>query len=107
MNLHFDTYAASGHHHHIATLKPGHSFRGVYLITDLPTLVRQDNEDFYSFTASDLTGKIRCLISTHRVHWDRSGHFAAQRVAMEGMASLINDDLTGMIRDLNPVNIIW
>ncbi|MBX8557081.1 hypothetical protein K5D56_21690 [Pseudomonas cichorii] len=107
MIVHFDAYSSSGHHHHIATLKPGDFFHGIYLITDHPTVVRQNDEEFYSFTASDLTGKIRCLIPTHRVHWTQSARFVSQRVAIEGRMTLINDDLSGMIRDLNPVNIIW
>lgn len=107
MIVHFDTYASSGHHHHIATLKPGVSFRGVYLITSPPTVLRQNDEEFYSFTASDLTGQIPCLIPTHRVHWHHSAQFVSQRVAIEGSTALIQEDLTGMIRGLEPVNIIW
>ncbi|MCP1489927.1 hypothetical protein J3D48_006369 [Pseudomonas fluorescens] len=88
MIVHFDVYASSDHHH-ITTLKPGVSFRGVYLITSPHTVLRQNNEEFYSFTASDLTGQIPCLIPTHRVHWHHSAQFVSQRVAIEGSTALM------------------
>jgi len=107
MIVHFDAYVSSGQHHHIATLKPGVSFRGLYLITSPPTVLRQSNEEFYSFTVSDLTGQIPCLIPTHRVHWQQSAQFVSQRLAIEGYTALIQEELTGMIGDLEPVKVIW
>jgi len=107
MIVHFDAYASSGQHHHIATLKPGVFFRGVYLITSPPAVLRQNNEEFYSFTVSDLTGQIPCLIPTYRVQWHQSAQFVSQRLAIEGCTVLIHEDLTGIIGALEPVKVIW
>jgi hypothetical protein len=103
----FDAYAASGHHHHIATLGPGVAFRGVYLITNPPTVLTRDNEDFYSFTVSDLTGRLHCLVPVHRVLWQQHPEFQSQRVLIEGNTTLVKDDLTALVRDLEPVRVIW
>lgn len=107
MIVHFDAYAFSSHHHHIATLRPGVAFRGLYLITSPPSVLSTNNEEFYSFTVSDLTGQIPCLIPTHRVHWQPSPKFVSQRVAIEGSTVLIQEALTCMVRGLEPVKIIW
>ncbi|MBJ2259218.1 hypothetical protein [Pseudomonas psychrophila] len=107
MIVHFDAYALSGRHHHIATLKPGVPLRGLYLITSPPSIQCKNNEEFYSFTISDLTGQIPCLIPTYRVHWQPSPKFVSQRVAIEGSAVMIKETLTCMVTDLEPVKIIW
>jgi hypothetical protein len=103
----FDAYAASGHHHHIATLRPGASFRGVYLITSAPTVLTRDNEEYYSFIVTDLTGRMPCLVSVHRCHWQHSPEFQSQRVLIEGSTVMIDDDMTALVRDVEPVKIIW
>jgi hypothetical protein len=103
----FDAYAASGLHHHIATLIPGVCFRGLYLITSPPTILTRGNEDFYSFIVSDLTGQIPCLIPLHSVRWQQSPEFQSQRVLIEGKTVLIEEDLIALVRDLEPVKVIW
>ncbi|MCY1459843.1 hypothetical protein D9M71_773480 [compost metagenome] len=102
-----DAYTASGHHHHIATLGPGVSFHGLYLITSPPTVLTRDNEDFYAFIVSDLTGRIPCLLPVHRVHWQQNPEFQSQRVLIEGNTVLVEDELTAIVRDLEPVKVIW
>jgi hypothetical protein len=103
----FDAYAASGHHHHIVTLGPGMAFRGVYLITNPPTVLTRDNEDFYSFTVSDLTGRLHCLVPVHRVLWQQHPEFQSQRVLIEGNITLVEDGLMALVRELEPVKVIW
>lgn len=103
----FDAYAASGHHHHIATLSPGASFRGVYLITSPPTVLTKDNEEYFSFIVTDLTGRMPCLIPVHLVNWQHNPEFQSQRVLIEGKTVMIEEDMTALVRDLEPVKIIW
>lgn len=103
----YDAYTTSGRHHHIATLTPGVAFRGVYLITDPPTVLTKDNEDFYSFIVSDLTGRLHCIIPVHRVTWQKHPEFQSQRVLIEGNTALVKDDLTALVRELEPVKVIW
>lgn len=64
-----ETYAASGHHHHIATLLAGRSFEGVYLIAEPPETTCIDGEMGLIFIASDLTGSIKCLVDPVRAGW--------------------------------------
>ncbi|MGR0140753.1 hypothetical protein, partial [Pseudomonas sp. RSP] len=72
-----------------------------------PTVITRDNEDFYSFIVSDLTGHLPCLIPVHRVHWKQSPEFQTQRVLIEGNTVLVEEDLTALVRDLEPVKVIW
>ena len=103
----YDEYAASGRHHHIATLSPGASFQGLYLLTSPPAVVTRNNEEYYSFIVSDLTGSMPCLIPVSRVHWHQCPEFQSQRILIEGCAALIEDSLTALVRDLEPVKVIW
>ncbi|WP_231115662.1 hypothetical protein, partial [Pseudomonas monteilii] len=63
-----ETYAASGHHHHIATLLAGRSFEGVYLIAEPPETTCIDGEMGLIFIASDLTGRIKLILPSSRGH---------------------------------------
>lgn len=103
----FDAYAASGHHHHIATLGPGMSFHGVYVITSPPTVLTRGSEEFYLFFVSDLTGRLPCLLPVHRTHWQQTSEFESQRVLIEGNTVLVEENLAALVRELEPVKIIW
>ena len=107
MICNFDAYAKSGHHHHIATLRPGVSFHGVYLLTQPPTVLAMDNEEYYSFTVSDLTGRLACMLPVNRAQWQQGQEFRSQRLLIEGKTVLLDESLTALVRHLEPVQIIW
>lgn len=107
MICNFDAYTASGHHHHIATLRPGAAFHGVYLLSSPPLVLTWNNEEYYSFIVSDLTGQMRCLMPVHLVTWKQDPEFKSQRVLIEGNTLLMEEGLTARVRDLEPVKVIW
>ncbi|AXQ51254.1 MULTISPECIES: hypothetical protein [Pseudomonas] len=102
-----ETYAASGHHHHIATLLAGRSFEGVYLIAEPPETTCIDGEMGLIFIASDLTGSIKCLVDPVRAGWVQGEHFASIRVLLKGQVILIEDQLCARISELHQLKIQW
>lgn len=102
-----EIYATSGHHHHIATLQPGSYFQGIYLMCSPPTILAMDNEEYYYFKASDLTGMLQCMIPTHKVIWRETDSFKSQRLLILGKTISMENDVGAIVKTLQPVTMVW
>ncbi|BFO07154.1 hypothetical protein ALQ08_200228 [Pseudomonas syringae pv. delphinii] len=102
-----DEYAKTGRHHHIATLIAGRTFEGVYLVAEPPKTACIEGDTWLSFTASDLTGSIDCIVDPAKAGWVEGDRFSSFRVLLRGQVTHFQGQRQARISELHQVIMQW
>lgn len=107
LSVNAKNFALSRQHDHLATLRSGLHFRGIYVVREKPILAVARGEECYSFWIEDLTGRMSCTIPIYKTAWHDTPDFRSQRLFVEAYAEGEGAHLVGRIKSMEPVTMVW